>query len=76
MKLKCLYCYNPIEEGEIELHPACSKKIFGSTIPPKIDFNLDDIEELAVKVLGKSNSVTGVQPKLSLDIENKKGENV
>ena len=72
MKLKCLYCYNSIEQGKIEFHPACSKKIFGTTIPPEIDFSLDDVEELAIKVLGKSNSVTGVQPKLSLEIENQK----
>ena len=53
---------------------ACSKKFFGTEIPPVIDFSLDDIEELAIKTLGRNISVTGVQPKLSLEIKSSKGE--
>ena len=70
---KCLYCYNSLEKNEINFHPACSRKFFGKRIPPEIDFGIDDVKELAIKILGKSMSVTGVQPKLSLDYE-KKGE--
>ena len=66
MKNKCLYCYEPLNNGEVDFHSACSRKFFGTPIPPEIDFNLSDIDELAVKILGKSVAVTGVQPKLSL----------
>lgn len=65
---KCLYCYLSLKESDSNFHPACSKKIFGSEQPPEIDFSLDEIEKLALKVLGKSFSVTGVQPKLSLEL--------
>ena len=69
MKNKCLYCYEPLSNGEVDFHSACSRKFFGTLIPPEIDFNLSDIDELAVKILGKSVAVTGVQPKLSLEID-------
>lgn len=66
---KCLFCYEPVFEPELIYHPKCSKKILDSKVPPEIDFNLGDIEELALKYLGKNLSVTGVQPKMSLETE-------
>lgn len=73
---KCLYCYQPLNENENEkdFHPNCSKKIFGTETPPVIDFDLNKLEELAKQIVIKSVAVTGVQPKLSLDLEKKKGE--
>lgn len=65
---KCLYCYLPLDEDEKDFHSHCSKKFFGTVIPPEIDFGLSEIGELAIKVLGKSVALTGVQSKLSLDI--------
>ncbi len=70
---KCLYCYNSLGKNEIDFHPSCSRKMFGTNSPPSIDFGINDVRELAVKILGKSVSVTGVQPKLSLDYEKRKG---
>jgi serine/threonine-protein kinase HipA len=64
----CLYCYSPLEGGTVDYHPQCSKKFFGSVQPPKIDIGMNDIEKLAVKVLGRSVSLTGVQPKLLVEI--------
>jgi serine/threonine-protein kinase HipA len=72
MKNKCLYCYKDVDSDGKDFHTLCSRRFFGTQIPPEIDFDLKDIEELAVKVLGKSIAVTGVQPKLSLDIEKQK----
>ena len=69
---RCLYCYENLDSTEKDFHPKCSRKFFGSEVPPEIDFGLKDIDELAVKVLGKSVSVTGVQPKLSLDLKKEK----
>jgi len=68
---KCLYCYNKLENGEIDFHTACSKKFFGSQTPPLVDLDMKRIKELAVEALGKSISVPGVQPKLSLDFKGK-----
>ena len=72
---KCLYCYLSLDD-EKDFHPSCSKKFFGTEIPPEIDFGLNEIDELAVKTLGRSVTLTGVQPKLSVEIsKEKKGKN-
>ena len=67
----CLYCYQPLEEDEIDFHQACSKKMFGTNVSPILDFNLKETEEIAKKLVIKSIAVTGVQPKLSLELEKK-----
>jgi len=66
---KCLYCYQPLDENELDFHSSCARKMFGTTVPPVIDFDLEQMEELAGQVIVKSVAVTGVQPKLSLDLE-------
>jgi serine/threonine-protein kinase HipA len=71
---KCLYCYQQLNETEIDFHSACAKKMFGTTIPPFIDFDLKQLEDLAKQIIIKSVAITGVQPKLSLDLEKHKGE--
>lgn len=71
---KCLYCYQQLNEDEKDFHSVCSKKMFGSAQPPIIDFDLKQLEELAKQIIIKSIAVTGVQPKLSLDLEKHKGE--
>lgn len=73
---KCLYCYLPLTDDEKDFHTHCSKKFFGTEIPPEIDFGLTEIDELAIKVLGRSVALTGVQPKLSVEFsKEKKGKN-
>lgn len=74
MKMNCLFCYQPLEKNQNNFHPNCSKKMFGTATPPEIDFDLRQLEELAKQIIIKSVAVTGVQPKLSLDLEKKKGE--
>lgn len=64
---RCLYCYNTLEKGTIDFHPECCKKFFGFVVPPEIPFTLAGLQEFAVLTLGKSVSVTGVQPKISLE---------
>jgi serine/threonine-protein kinase HipA len=70
---RCLYCYQTLSDDEIDFHPACSKKIFGSTQQPLIDFNESQMEEMAAKIIRSHSAVTGVQAKLSLSIS--KGDN-
>lgn len=71
---KCLYCYQPLEESGNDFHASCARKIFGTATPPVIDFDLKQLEELAKQIIIKSVAVTGVQPKLSLDLEKHKNE--
>lgn len=71
---KCLYCYQSLKESEKDFHPACAKKMFGTAQSPIINFDLKQLEELARQIIIKSVAVTGVQPKLSLDLEKHKGE--
>lgn len=66
---KCLYCYKPLLENEQDFHAVCTKKMFGTNQAPKIDFNLKDLEKLAKEIVVRSIAITGVQPKLSLDLE-------
>lgn len=65
---RCLYCYRPLEKDHIDFHEPCSKKIFGVPIPPELPFTEDQMKSLAEEVIRKQVTVTGVQPKLSLDI--------
>ncbi len=67
---QCLYCYHPLESSEKDFHPACSRKIFGKPVPPELPYTENDMKGLAQKVIRSQVTVTGVQPKLSLDIEN------
>lgn len=66
---KCLFCYKDIEDKK-DFHPICSKKIFGKTNPPELPYTESQMLELADKVIKSQITVTGVQPKLSLDIVN------
>ena len=73
-KENCLYCYKILNEKEKSFHISCAKKMFGTQQAPVIDFNLKQLEELAKEIVIKSIAVTGVQPKLSLEIEKHKNE--
>ncbi len=68
-KRRCLYCYNELGEETSEFHKICCRKIFGTKIPPELPYSEDQMLELAEKVIRSQSTVTGVQPKLSLEIE-------
>ena len=71
---KCLYCYQELEEGIVDFHPACARKFFGSETAPLLPYTRDNMSELARQVIRTSASVTGVQAKMSLDV-NRGGKN-
>ena len=68
---RCLYCYKELSANERDFHGRCAKKIFGTATVPLLDYSKDKITELAERVIRSQSAVTGVQPKLSLDIENR-----
>ena len=66
---KCLHCYKELEAGQVDFHPACARKFFGTPDAPVLPYTRDNMHELAQKVIRTSTSVTGVQAKMSLDID-------
>ena len=65
---KCLYCYKELQEGQVDFHPSCARKFFGSETAPILPYTRDNMSELARQVIRTSASVTGVQAKMSLDV--------
>ena len=65
---KCLYCYQELEEGQKDFHPRCAHKFFGTKNTPILEYRHDDIDRLAAEVIRAQTSLTGVQPKLSLNL--------
>ena len=65
---RCLYCYEPLHDKELDFHASCSKKIFGLPSPPIVPFSEVDFESLATELIQNQTAITGVQTKLSLHI--------
>lgn len=65
---KCLYCYKELNEGEQDFHKACSKKMFGVPSVPELPYTRENLTDLAKQVIRSQTTLTGVQAKLSLDI--------
>lgn len=72
---KCLYCYKNLEEGQKDFHPGCARKFFGTTEAPLLEYRREDLDNLAAQVIQAQTSLTGVQPKLSLNLHKHKGCN-
>ncbi len=70
---KCLFCYQQLEEGQHDFHPACAKKFFGKAEVPILPYSRDNINDLAREAVLSRTAVTGVQSKLSMDV-NKGGK--
>lgn len=68
MSNRCLYCYQSLEKGQKDFHPACSKIFFGTDEPPELAYSLDQMADLAANLVERSVTVPGVQPKLSLTL--------
>jgi serine/threonine-protein kinase HipA len=66
---QCLYCYQELDTNEWDYHARCSKKMFGTAIPPELPYTAEQMLELAEKIIKSQTTVTGVQPKLSLHID-------
>ena len=71
---KCLFCYKELEEGQVDFHSGCARKFFGSEVAPVLPYTRGNMSELARQVIRTSASVTGVQAKMSLDV-NRGGRN-
>ena len=65
---KCLYCYKELAEGENDFHKKCARKIFGTPYAPELPYTRENLTDLAKQVIRSQTTLTGVQAKLSLDI--------
>ena len=72
---KCLYCYKELEEGQKDFHPGCARKFFGTREVPLLEYRHEDLDRLAEQVIRTQTSLTGVQPKLSLNLNKHEGSN-
>lgn len=65
---RCLYCYKELKEGQVDYHPVCARKLFGTRQAPQLPYVRSEIGELAKQVVRAQTTLTGVQAKLSLDV--------
>ena len=70
---KCLYCYKELGPGEVDFHKSCCRKFFGTVTAPSLDYTRAQMDELAAQVIRSQTTLTGVQPKLSLNLDRHKG---
>ena len=66
---RCLCCYQSLHDGETDYHPRCAKRFFGQPVAPQLPYTRKDIGRLAQVVVESRTTVTGVQAKLSMDLE-------
>ena len=70
---KCLYCYKELEGGQKDFHPGCARKFFGTRDVPQLEYRHEDLDRLAEQIIRSQTSLTGVQPKLSLNLNKHEG---
>ena len=69
---KCLYCYRPLGPGETDFHKSCCRKFFGTATAPSLNYSREEMDSLAAQVIKAQTTLTGVQPKLSLNLDRHK----
>ncbi|MBX2978095.1 MAG: HipA domain-containing protein [Flavobacteriales bacterium] len=65
---KCFGCYQLLDATEQLFHARCSRKLFGTHVPPTLPFTDLDILGLAEQSVLRSATVAGAQTKLSLGL--------
>jgi serine/threonine-protein kinase HipA len=70
--MKCLLCYKPLITPEIDYHPKCITNVFGLKRMPEFDIDERKLGDYAKRIVGANKAITGVQPKLSLWLEETK----
>ncbi|MGM9860615.1 MAG: HipA domain-containing protein [Muribaculaceae bacterium] len=70
---KCLFCYKPLINGENNMHRACIKKFFGTNSMPLLNYSIEELDRLALQIIKSQTTLTGVQPKLSLHLNEHEG---
>jgi serine/threonine-protein kinase HipA len=66
---QCLICGQPCADAAGAYHTACSKALFSSGKPPVFGYSWDQLNQMAEQIVRSRVAVPGVQPKLSLHLE-------
>lgn len=70
---KCLFCYKELNEGEKDFHARCARKFFGTSTAPDMEYTQSDMDFLGEQIIRSQTTLTGVQPKLSLNLQKHEG---
>lgn len=70
--MKCLICYKPLSPQETDYHVKCIARVFGVKQIPEFDIDEKKLSDYAKKIIGANRAITGVQPKISLWLEETK----
>ena len=70
---KCLFCYKELNEGEKDFHARCARKFFGVSTAPAMEYTQSDMDRLGEQIIRSQTTLTGVQPKLSLNLQKHEG---
>ena len=62
-----------MEDGQRDFHPQCARKFFGMREAPLLEYRHEDLDQLAEQIIRAQTSLTGVQPKLSLNLSKHEG---
>jgi len=76
MGRRCLHCYEPLYEAHQDVHQACNKRFYGQLTTPQLGYSLNNLSELAARVIQSQMAVTGVQAKISLSLFRKEDKNL
>lgn len=55
------------------MHTDCIRKFFGTTTLPALNYITEKLDQLAMQIIQDQTSLTGVQPKLSLHLNDHEG---
>jgi len=69
---RCHFCYEPVKDGDT-YHAKCCRNFFGTSSQPILHLDKQILDDLAARTVNKRIAVTGVQPKLSVDIQSENG---
>lgn len=70
---KCLYCHKDLKAHETDFHAHCSRTFFGDSVPPTLNYSHDEMDSLAAAIIQSQTTLTGVQPKISLHLNQHEG---
>lgn len=60
----------------MQYHATCVRKLFGTKDIPELNYDLKDVENLAKEEINQRVTMTGVQPKISVDFAAKKTKGI
>ncbi len=66
---RCQICLESLGAAETGYHSRCCRKLFGTAQPPPLPFSWADLNAMAAQIVRNHVAVPGVQPKLSLHLE-------